>query len=260
MEIFLKVTKSAIVSWKSSLARMLFANIVVIILSVLASGQIDDAELLLIEPQLDCTLGNNEFNLSCQPKMLVGEKPKLVRSFNCESTFPQTMDLTELAQKFGRSNITKEDISLGEGFYESGTVLFADLPNSRIEILWKNQIQHQAPREIRVSGNKSSWITDTGISLGTTLIQVEAVNRYPFRLAGFGWDHSGNVISWGNGDLGKSHSKCTLSISLKPHAYNLSREYRKLSKQLQGGREFSSGHPAMQKLNPRTYHMLLNYE
>jgi hypothetical protein len=48
---------------------------------------------------------------------------------------------------------------------------------------------------------KSLWRTTYGITQGTTLLELERINRKPFRLAGFDFDYSGTVLSWESGLL-----------------------------------------------------------
>ena len=56
-------------------------------------------------------------------------------------------------------------------------------------------------KRIQISGANSLWRTVHAISLGTTLKQLEQLNRKPFQLAGFDFDYSGTVLSWSHGEL-----------------------------------------------------------
>lgn len=89
----------------------------------------------------------------------------------------------ELRRLFGEKNVLREDIGLGEGETEPGTIVF---PNSdgRLAILWKDQGQRQTPKEIRLNGDKTRWKTGKGISLGTSLKELEKLNGRPFFLWG----------------------------------------------------------------------------
>jgi hypothetical protein len=77
----------------------------------------------------------------------------------------------------------------------------------RIEVLWADS-EKRVPKSVYVGGihnaaygDKSLWRTTYGITLGTTLLELERINRKPFRLAGFDWDYSGTVLSWNSGVL-----------------------------------------------------------
>ena len=85
--------------------------------------------------------------------------------------------------------------------------------------------------------------------------ELERINRKPFRLAGFDWDYSGTVLSWNSGVLegvfgseGRKKVFLRLIYSTDPAPP----EHRAV----QGDRSFSSGHPAMQKINPHVYQMI----
>ena len=182
------------------------------------------------------------------------------KAFNCERTFHKNLDINELVKNYGRNNITREKIHLGEGFFQEGTVLFFDSPENRVEILWHNEKKQKEPSQIRITGNLSNWITGTGLSLGTALSQIEEINKYPFRLAGFGWDYSGTILSWGVGNIGKYKSECKIIVRLRPISFLQSKRFQKLYNQVIGSREYSSGHLAMQALNPRIYQIILYFE
>jgi hypothetical protein len=98
------------------------------------------------------------------------------------------------------------------------------------------------------------WHTADGITLGTTLLELERINRRPFRLAGFGWDYSGTVLSWSHGALdpvfGSDGSKKVYVRLI--YSNPAPPEYRAVM----GDGNFSSGHPAMQKINPHVYQMV----
>ena len=74
-----------------------------------------------------------------------------------------------LAAAFGEANVASENIYLGEGFFEKGTVLFPKSPEDRLHILWKDEKLQQSVRTLSLRGNKSSWRTAGGLTLGVNL-------------------------------------------------------------------------------------------
>ena len=85
---------------------------------------------------------------------------------------------------------------------------------------------------------------------------MEAFNRRPFLLAGFSWDHSGTQISWRDGRLAAAPSSpCNVRVVFAEPA-----ETPPFSRQVLGAGRFSSGHPAMQALNPRIDRLWLAYD
>ena len=159
---------------------------------------------------------------------------------------------------YGDKNVVSHDVGIGEGETEPGTELFPADPLRRLDILWKDPVEKRGPKSVRISGAKSLWQTAHSISLGTTLKRLEQLNKRPFRLAGFGFDYSGTVLSWSGGalenELGQEANRAgrvILRLNCSPHQ-SQQPEYQSL----QGDRLFSSGHPALQKLNPTVYEVI----
>ena len=181
------------------------------------------------------------------------------RLLECTSVFGKDASAASLSERFGAANVRSAEIYLGEGFYESGTVLFANSVEDRVEILWKNIQEQRMPKIVRISGARSHWRTTTGLTLGVDLLRIEKLNRRPFRLLGFAWDYSGTVMSWSGGSIGSPPAMpCTIRARLRPEGVQDAE--RQISyRQVLGDREFSSGHPAMQALNPSVYEVWLDY-
>jgi hypothetical protein len=73
-------------------------------------------------------------------------------------------------------------------------------------------------------------------------------------LTGFHWDYAGTVLSWSRGKLsvvfGSDESK---NVFLR---LDYGDTEPPEAAQVVGDREYSSGHPAMQTINPRIYQMV----
>jgi hypothetical protein len=142
----------------------------------------------------------------------------------------------QLIAIYGARNVRRARIHLGEGEYVEGTVLFPGTPNA-VEIEWKRAFSH--PKRITIAAARTRWRTKEGITIGTALSKLETANGLPVRLMGFGWDYEGRTVSWGKGRLPKE-----LTVDLAPTRGVSTGEERAV----RGGREFSSGHPSMQKM------------
>ena len=179
----------------------------------------------------------------------------------CDSaSFPPTISAHELARRFGAKNITGGSIYLGEGESKRGTILFADNSEKRLEILWQDTAGQRFPSVIRVQGTIGSlWTTGEGITITTRLRTLERLNGKAFRMAGFGFDGSGWVMSWSGGKLAKSGGA---SCEFRAGLANVGRDVtdRQLSGQVTGDHEFSSAHPAMQMLDPRVDRLYLVFK
>ena len=160
---------------------------------------------------------------------------------------------------FGAENVEPVDVYLGEGFTEPGAAVYPSDPTQRVEVVWRDDA-HTGPKEVRLTGESSKWKTAEGISLGSTLQEIERLNGSPFRLAGFAFDYGGTITDCGAGRLSilgcvnRSQARLVV-LRLSPSGEARSRpDYR----QVLGDRDFSSGHPAMQVLNPSVYQMIVS--
>ena len=77
-----------------------------------------------------------------------------LRILSCDGPFAPTMTPETLAAAFGEANVSTEDIGVGEGFFEKGTVLFSKSPQDRLEIHWRNENVQPRPRLIVVQAEK----------------------------------------------------------------------------------------------------------
>ena len=193
----------------------------------------------------------------------VAEVPTQDRSlpFSC-ATFSPDISAADLRARFGEKHVQTAPVPWGgaEGDFNEGTVLFGKEPDARLEILWHDTAGKRNPEWVSVRGTRSRWRTPAGITLGTYLRMLEKLNAGPFRLLGFGTDVSGTVMSWSDGRLAAQDStECRVRLRLGV-AWDSTEDGRSPPfRQLIGEREFSSGHPAMQALNPSVYELFLQY-
>jgi len=183
------------------------------------------------------------------------------RILSCDGPLSPKMTPDSLKASFGAANVASDDIQVGEGDVEPGTVLFPTSAADRLEILWRDQKLQQDVRLVVVRGEKTRWRTTEGLTLGLSLRMVERLNRRSFRLLGFGWDYAGTTMSWSKGLLDKPKTggceiRARLSIGDRVEKETLGPWYG----QVMGDKEFSSGHPAMQALNPTVYELFIQYE
>lgn len=183
-----------------------------------------------------------------------GQSPSSpARVFDCR-TFPPDLAEADLGRRYGRQHVTAGPVPVGEGMEEDGTTLFTASDADRVTILWKDKASRRRPDSISVRVGASAWRTPDGIGIGTDLAVLERLNRRPFRLLGFGWDYGGTVMSWSGGRLATAADEgCRMRLRLSPMHWSSA------GRAVIGEREFSSGHPVMQALNPRVYEILLFY-
>ena len=168
--------------------------------------------------------------------------------------------IQDLRNAFGAENVEDGRISLGECFYTLGTIVYPHEPEKRLEILWK--VHEEVQAEIRMNGARSLWRTKQGLTLGSSLKDIERLNEKPFRLAGFGWDYGGTIVDCNGGtlrelgcidpampDKGVQGRKLLLRLSPTESGPEYST--------VMGDGYFLSDNPAMQKLNPAVYKMFV---
>jgi hypothetical protein len=180
------------------------------------------------------------------------------RTLQCDTLFTPQVGASDLEKVFGPENVVTADIYLGEGEYESGTVLFPSSAHDRVEIRWHDKVARRYPASVEARA-PSSWKAPLDISVGMDLLKVERINGRPFRLRGYGSDGSGWTRSWGQGRL-EAMSGCHLNLRLQ-YDWNIERSPSddRLFRQAFGD-FFSSGHPAFQKMNPKVTSIMLTYE
>jgi hypothetical protein len=161
----------------------------------------------------------------------------------------------DLQKKFGDNELRRARIQLGEGETTPGTVLFPGDSTRRAEIIWRDTLRYRRPSRVVFRGDRSLWQASGGISLGTTLEELEQLNGRPFTLAGFGWDYAGVIIDWQGGTLDSVLSGIKLYLDPGP-AQQQSAAYS----QVLGDRNYSSSLPAMEQLNPKVTQIFVDFE
>lgn len=129
-----------------------------------------------------------------------------------------------------------EEIYLGEGISEEGVVVFPDNPRNRMEIYWDYTIDPVRPVLIRIMGKGADWKTTDGITIGTSIAEVEKINGGPFGLFGFGWDYGGLVNDWNSGKMNPNlHLRFELGLEAEAPA------------EIMGDTDLKSDNPALTK-------------
>lgn len=173
------------------------------------------------------------------------------------SAGPLTSETSEadLRQRYGAGSVDSSRIQIGEGETVAGTVLYPGDSLRRAEIVWQDSVARRRPSRLILRGSRSLWQVGPGISLGTSLQELERLNGRPFTLAGFGWDYAGVVTDWKGGALDSALAGVKLYLDPGP-AQKESAPYS----QVLGDRDYSSALPAMRQLAPRVYQIFVDFE
>jgi hypothetical protein len=184
-------------------------------------------------------------------------EPSFVLS--CGAITPQTTE-ADLVQRFGAENVSAAPVFGFDDGPQQGTVLFAERPDAKVEIIWQDPTAKRRPALVMLRSPTSRWRTLNGIALGAKVADLERANGRPFRLAGLQMEGGGGgaVLSWGGGRLQTPFTdECRNGVHLQP-AYDGS-EAPGLMRQVASGREYSSSHPAIRALNLRVVLLTLRF-
>ena len=163
-----------------------------------------------------------------------------------------------LRLRYGDSNVVASQVPLGEMETVAGTILFPRDSTRRLKIVWADTLRRTHPTNVEVDESRTRWVVFPGVSLGTSLAELEQLNGRPFHLFGMGFDYSGTVESWEGGRLDSlwtptGESRRFVGLRLQPNNGGDSAAYARVM----GERLFSSSDSAMRVLNPKVYDLFV---
>lgn len=127
---------------------------------------------------------------------------------------PVAPDDTErsLKQRFGKEAVV-QDLPGAEGEQYRGLVLFPKARDGRIEVAFTDDKGRRASGlTLRDAGKAGRWSVN-GVTIGSSLADVQKANGKPFLVNGFEWDYGGFVTDWKSGALaGPLEGGCTITI------------------------------------------------
>jgi hypothetical protein len=123
----------------------------------------------------------------------------------------------DLDRLFGKVNVLDRLIDAGEGDMEPATVVFPHQTDALLAIFWERRwrengrlpyenhkrVEYLVICEVDYLDRPPpcKWHTEEGVSLGTTLQGLEALNGRGFQMTAWGSDIGGNIVSWRGGML-----------------------------------------------------------
>lgn len=127
---------------------------------------------------------------------------------------PVAPDDTErsLKQRYGKDAVV-QDLPGAEGEQYKGIVLFPRARDRRIEVAFTDDKGKRASGlTLRDAGKPSLWNVN-GVTIGSSLADVQKANGKPFLVSGFEWDYGGFVTDWKGGALSRPlEDGCTVTI------------------------------------------------
>lgn len=178
-------------------------------------------------------------SLACsQEKKQVGTYASLNEVLDCQT-------LSGLRRKYGEGNIINDTSWVIGDDTLRGSIIF---PNSKKQAFVYFHDENIV--DVTIKGESSDWKTNSGLYLGMSLKEVQAINAKNFTMSGFNWSHGGSVVSWEGGKLTGDSSLSHLAVFS-----NISNKHLGLSDEaytsISGEIEFDVRHPDIQKLNPK---------
>jgi hypothetical protein len=119
------------------------------------------------------------------------ERAPLTPILGCGGAFGPQSSHAELVKRFGPLDVTFEQVGRAEGEMANATVLYASLPELRVEIEWFDETKRARPSVITVFGPDNRWRGPLGIKGGMTIQELEKIAGKPFRINGFAFDVAG---------------------------------------------------------------------
>ncbi len=144
-----------------------------------------------------------------------------------------------LAQRFGAENVTTQTLPGREGESYEATLVFANDPTRRLEIVWNDA--RTAPASVSVSNAGTQWRGEQGYTIGAPISEIESLNVMPFKLWGFDWDYGGWVSDWNLGTFSQTPG-CNTRMRFEPR--------NSTSTAASGDSEFTSNDPAIRAADP----------
>ena len=133
------------------------------------------------------------------PIAAAAEPPQL----DC-STFPADSSHASLVKSLGADNVATETVSGSEGQNVPTTVIYPKDRAKRAIIFWKDDAAKKGIGAILVrkddKADATGW-TAGGLTIASTLADVEKLNGRAFEITGFGGDFGGYTDDWEDGKL-----------------------------------------------------------
>ncbi len=140
------------------------------------------------------------------------------------------------------SLLVRGEVYLAEGVCTDGNVLYPGSAD-QLDIAWADSARSH-PAFLRVAGTGSRWTTDSGIHVGSTLQELEAIRGEPITFSGFGWDYGGG-LNWGGDD-----APFRMSLRLQPDSASWQLAYQDPTvDDIFGDRPVRSDNPLIRRMN-----------
>ncbi len=108
----------------------------------------------------------------------------------------------DIINAYGKENVTRKEIGIGEGETAKGTIVFPDSKNELI-VEWDSDALYNKIKKIRIEKPDAQWTSVEGIKVGSSLDDLHNINGKEFKFYGFEWDFGGVTNDWNEGKVNK---------------------------------------------------------
>lgn len=137
---------------------------------------------------------------------------------SCSVPVSPTDSVKSLRERYGEA-LAVEELPGAEGETYKGLVLLPRARDRRIEVSFVDDTMKRVSGLILRDTAKSSRWNVLGVSIGSSLVDVQKINGRPFLVSGFEWDYGGFVVDWKGGALGKPlPGGCTVTLRFGKNA------------------------------------------
>ncbi|MGB6503047.1 MAG: hypothetical protein WBE99_06255 [Xanthobacteraceae bacterium] len=172
----------------------------------------------------------------------------------CTGIFSQSSNALRLAMTFDYKNVTFGDVDADGGTKVKASIVFPNDPKGRLDVWWSNPAERSGTYLIDIKG-KSTWGAPGGMRLGLDLMQMEKLNKKPFKLKGFDKNGVATVSDWDGGALAALAGGCKSGVNLSADPKAAADAVSAMS----ADKEYSSSDPAMRSLKPTVSEILIGY-
>jgi hypothetical protein len=123
-------------------------------------------------------------------------------TITCTSPVAPDDSAKSLMQRYGQEAVI-QDLSGTEGDATfKGIVLFPHDKERQIKVWFTDDALKRVDSLSLRATAKSNWKV-AGVTIGSTLAEVQKINGKPFLVNGFQWDYGGFVANWNGGSFGR---------------------------------------------------------
>ncbi len=159
-----------------------------------------------------CVLALSLALIAAAPVMAKDKVKASSGNVSCEGVFgPKSSDAL-LRETFGTDNVETGMVYGVEGIELLATTVFPGDPDRVMQFTWWDEDKLEYLSSVELAPSQK---TPTGVEIGMSVAEVEAINGAPFTINGFWWDYGGNAV-FEKGALASPDDGCSFWIHFSP--------------------------------------------